>query len=118
MPMDAASNTATERSIRTLPEAYSRALGNGSRLCRSLADAAGKTMSKPHGDETDEQMQHLDHPVIGTRHQAQLRHAQRRHDEAPDEDDRGKRASAAREQPDDDENPQRQDEEAAERHVQ
>jgi len=74
-------------------------------------------MAQAHGNEADEQMKRLDHPVVGTGHQAQLRDAERRHDQAPDEDDESKRPTARHEEPDDGENPQAYDEQAAERRV-
>ena len=95
----------------------SGALGDARDFRWTPAYAAGEGVPEPHGDDADEQMDRLDHPVVGTGQQPQLRDAERRDDQAPDEDDERKCAITRREKPEDGEHPQANDEQAAEHHV-
>lgn len=67
-------------------------------------------MTEPHGDDTYEQMDYLDHPVVRAGKQTQLLDAQRWNDQAPDEDEESKPSITGREEPKDGENPQTYDE--------
>src|SRR6185437_12445693 len=118
MPIEAARNTASERIMWRLP-GVAGSRGIGSRDHRSLPpdDAPREGMTQPDGDEADEQVSGLDHPVVGTGQQAELGHAERGDDEAPDEYHHRESSIAAREEPDDHQNPEGDDEEPAERHV-
>ena len=71
-------------------------------------------MSEPDGDEADEQVGCLDHPVARPGKQAELPDAQRGDDQAPDEHDEGEASGAGREQSEHGENPHADDEEPAE----
>lgn len=99
------------------PRVASRALGDGGRLCRSPDDAARESMAESHRNEPDEEVDGLDDPMLRARKEAQLRDAQGRNDEAPDEDQQRERSAAARQEPDGGESQQTKDEEAAEHHV-
>ena len=63
-------------------------------------------MAEPHRDEADEQMDRLNHPVVGAGQQPQLHDAERRDDQAPDEDEESERSRTGREEPEDRQNPQ------------
>ncbi len=98
--------------------AASGARGNTGRLCRPLPNAAGESMAETHRDDADEQVDHLDHPMVSPGEQAQLSDAHRWNQESPKERHDCKTAAVARHEPENDEHQQSDDEEAAEQHVQ
>jgi hypothetical protein len=74
-------------------------------------------MAEPDGDDTDEEMDYLDYPVVRAWKQAQLCGAQRRDDQAPDEHEQSEASGPGREESEHGENPHADDEEAAERRM-
>ncbi len=92
-------------------------LGKRDGLRRPPADAAGQSMAEAHGDDADEEMRCLDHPVIGARKQAQLRDAEGRDDEAPDENEKREPSGAGCSEAHESQSPQADDEETTQLHV-
>lgn len=74
-------------------------------------------MTEPYGDESDQQMEHLDQPVIVPWKQTQLRDTEGRNEEAPDQNDEGEPASSAGRKSRGGEDPHADDEQDAEHHV-